>query len=80
MRAHLLIENTRDEIVLDEDVNDVRVDHAWVQWKIWRTLADKRIPEEHEFRLDDAKRVELTPCRHRLVKATDSLQDQALFE
>lgn len=67
MRAHLLIENTRGETVLDEDVNDVQVDTAWVQWKTWEKGA-KGQADEHEFRLADAQRVELTPCQDRLKR------------
>lgn len=65
MRAHLLIVNQREEVVLDEDVNDVELGKHWLKWRSWEKGA-KSQAEEHEIYLADLAEVRLTPCQDRL--------------
>lgn len=61
MRAHLLVENRRGEILVDEDVFDIQVANM-VSW----VTGDRRgAPDshEHEVSLSDLERIEITPVQ-----------------
>lgn len=91
MRAHLLIENKRGEILVDEDVNDLQVSNM-ITWWSWEKREDAPsrmdrellasgavdpkpqgagLLNECQVSMSDLARVEITPCRDRLI-----LQDE----
>lgn len=64
--AHLLIETTAGEILVDADVNKVEVG-VFVRWATW-PAGDRANQEKHEVRMSEIARIELSMCRDRLKR------------
>lgn len=64
--AHLLIETTAGEILVDEDVNKVEVG-VYVRWANW-PAGNRSQQVKHEVRMSEIARIELSMCRDRLKR------------
>lgn len=53
MRAHLMVQNKRGEILVDGAVEDFAVTRGQVSWITRRTQGDTREDHEHELSIHD---------------------------